>query len=261
LRARREVIVSRALADRYWRGEPVVGKRVRMAPVGPWFTIIGVAGNVRGSGLDQPPDEVIYLPLVVPLGIGQADGRPDPVWTPREIAFVVRTDRDPGLVSPQVERAVRALDPGVPTYGARAMTDVVSQAASRTSFTVLLLGIASGVTLLLGAVGIYGVVSYVVSLRTREVAVRLALGAQPGHVRRTVSRQVMVAAALGISIGVIGATAITRVLGALLFGVSPTDPVSMAGAAGVLAAVAAVASWVPAGRAARLDPAQALRAE
>ncbi len=261
-RARDEVIVSRALAERYWRGEPVVGKRVRTGPVGPWYTVVGVAGNVRGTGLDEPPDEMIYFPVVVALGGGRPGGQMErPLWTPRELAFVARSDRDPAAVSAAVQRAVRVLDPAVPTYAARSMSDILAQAASRTSFTLLLLGIASAVTLVLGAVGIYGVVSYVVSLRTREVAVRLALGAQPVQVRRMVSRQAMVVAGVGIVIGLAGALAVTRVLGALLYGVSPTDPASMVGAVVLLAVVAAAASWVPARRASRLDPARALRGD
>jgi putative ABC transport system permease protein len=263
-RARDEVIVSRALAERYWRGEPVVGKRVRTAPVGPWYTIVGVAGDVRGTALDEPPDELIYFPMVVALGAGRPGAPMDrPSWTPRELAFVTRATAGsgPGLVAAAVQRAARALDPGVPTYAARPMTEVVAQAASRTAFTLMLLGIASAVTLVLGAVGIYGVVSYVVSLRTREVAVRLALGAQPAQVRRMVSRQAMAVAGLGILIGLAGAAGIMKVLGALLYEVSPTDPVSMLVAAAVLATVAAIASWIPSGRAARLDPALALRTE
>ena len=154
---------------------------------------------------------------------------------------------------------MRAREPAVPTYGARSMTDVVTQAASRTSFTLLLLGIAAVVTLVLGAVGIYGVVSYVVSLRTREMAVRLALGAQPAHVRRVVSRQATAVAGAGVVVGLAVAVAITRVLRAILFEVSPTDLTSLVGAAAALMAVASIASWLPARRAARLDPAQALR--
>ena len=257
--ARPEVIVSRALADRYWRGEPVVGKRVRTDPRGQWLTIVGVAADVRGTALDEPPDEVIYLPLVVALGASRAAGSRPVMWSPREIAFVTRSEGNAASVIAAVQRTVRALDPSTPTYGARAMTEVVAQATSRTTFTLLLLGIASAVTLVLGAVGIYGVVSYVVSLRTREVAVRLALGAQPAQVRRMVSRQAMTVAAVGISIGLVGAVGVTRVLSALLYAVSPTDPASLAAAAVLLAAVAAVASWIPARRAALLDPAQALR--
>ena len=260
-RAPREVIVSRALADRYWAGEQAVGKRVRMAPTGAWYTVVGVAGDVRGSGLEQPPDETLYLPLVTALGAAERDTGRETQWTPREVAFVARSAGDPALLAAGVESAVHALDPAVPLYGARAMTEVVAQAAARTSFTLVMLAIASAVALALAAVGIYGVLSYVVSLRTREIAVRIALGARPADVRRMVTRQAVAVAALGTGIGLLGAVVVTRALAALLFGVSPTDPVTMAGAAALLLAVAAVASWLPAHRAAGLDPAQALRAE
>jgi putative ABC transport system permease protein len=262
-RAPREIIVSRSIAARYWGGVRVVGKRARMGPVGDWFTIVGVAGDVHGSGLDQPADETIYLPLVTDVAQPKPnDSAAQPMlWTPREIAFVTRTDRDPASVAAQVERAIRAIDPGVPAYGAHVMSDVVARSAARTTFTLMLLGIASAVALVLGAVGIYGVISYIVSLRGREVAVRLALGARPMDVRRLVSRQAMGLAALGIGVGVVGAIAVTRVLAALLFGISPTDPFALAGAVVVLFAVAVLASWVPARRASQVDPARALRAE
>ena len=260
-RVPREVILSRAVAARYWPGDRAVGKRVRMAPVGEWYTVIGVVGDVRGSGLDQPPDEIVYLPLVVTLG-GMAMGQEPPrAWTPRDVAFVVRVERDAPGVGARAEAAVRALDPDLPTYGARAMTEVVSQSMARTSVTLVLLGIASVVALALGAVGIYGVVSYVVSLRTREIAVRMALGARPVDVRRLVTRQVGAMTTAGIGAGVIGALLATRVIGALLYGVSPVDPMSLAMAVGGLGGVALVASWLPARRAAATDPAQALRAD
>ena len=260
-RAQREVIVSRSVASRYWPRERAIGKRVRMVPAGEWYTIIGVAGDVRGTGLDQPPDETVYLPLVVTLG-GQAMGMDaERLWTARDLGFVVRTGGDPSLTGVQVERAVREVDPDVPAYGARAMTDVVAQAAMRTTLTLMLLGIASVVALVLGSIGIYGVVSYVVSLRTREIAVRLALGARPVDVRRMISRQAAVLVAVGVVVGLAGAVAMTRVLSALLFGVSPVDPVSMLAAAALLACVGVLASWVPARRALALDPARALRAD
>jgi predicted permease len=260
-RAQREVIVSRSVASRYWPRERAIGKRVRMVPAGEWYTIIGVAGDVRGTGLDQPPDEMVYLPLVETLG-GQAMGMDaERLWTPRDLGFVVRTDGDPTLAGMQIERAVREVDPDVPAYGARAMTDVVAQAAVRTTLTLMLLGIASVVALILGSVGIYGVVSYVVSLRTREIAVRIALGARPVDVRRMISRQAAVLVALGVVVGLAGAVAVTRVLSALLFGVSPVDPASLLAAAGLLAVVGVLASWLPARRAAGLDPVRALRAE
>jgi len=259
-RAPREVILSRAVANRYWPGEPVIGKRVRMAPAGAWYTVVGVAGDVRGTALEQPPDEIVYLSLVVALGATDAPGSVETRWTPSEIAFVARSDRNPAAVARSVEAAVRALDPGVPTYGARVMTDILAQASARTSFTLVLLAIASAVALVLGGVGIYGVISYVVSLRTREIAIRLALGALPADVRRMVARQAAGIAAVGIGVGLVGVMMVSRALSAMLFDVSAADPVSLIAAVGVLIGVAGAASWLPARRAARLDPAEALRA-
>ena len=260
-RAAREIVVSRSVADRYWRGASAIGKRVRMAPVGAWYTIVGVAGDVRGTALEQPPDEIIYLPLVVALGATDDAAAVEMRWTPSEVAFVARSDGNPSALALRVQSAVRAIDAGVPTYGARAMTEIVAQAAARTSFTLVLLGIASGVALALGAVGIYGVISYVVSLRTREIAIRLALGAQAGDVRRMVTRQAATVSLVGIAVGLVGALLVMRALEGLLFGVSPTDPLSLIGAAMLLIAVSAGASWLPARRAAALDPAQALRSD
>ena len=253
--------VSRALALRYWPRERAIGKRVRMAPIGAWYTVIGVADDVRGTALEQPPDEIIYLPVVVALRPTADVAKPLTLWSPRYVAFVARSSRDPSRIVARVEGAVRALDPTVPTFGTRLMADVVAGATARTTLTLLLLGIASVVALALGSVGIYGVVSYVVSLRAREIAVRLALGARPTDVRRMISLQASVLIALGIGIGLAAAAAMTRVLAALLFGVDPIDPLTMAGAAVLLALVAAAATWLPAHRASGLDPAQALRAD
>ena len=186
---------------------------------------------------------------------------PERSWTPRDIAFVTGSTGDPATVGGRAERAIRQLDPEVPAYGARSMADVVAQSAARTTLTLTLLGIASLVALALGAVGIYGVISYVVSLRTREIAVRMALGARPVDVQRMVSRQAGVVVGVGIAVGLAGAVALTRVLSALLFEVSPVDPPTMIVAVAILAGVAAIASWVPARRASALDPAQALRAD
>jgi predicted permease len=260
-RAPREVVLSRSVASRYWPKDRAIGKRIRMAPVGEWYTVVGVVGDVRGSGLDQPPDEIVYLPLVVTLG-GQAMGmEPERRWTPRDIAFVARSTGDASAAGARAQAAVSALDPEIPAYGARTMTEVVARSAARTTLTLVLLGIASAVALALGCVGIYGVISYVVTLRTREIAVRMALGARPADVRRMVSRQAGLVIAIGLGVGLAGALTLTRVLGALLFGVGPIDPPTIAGAAGLLAVVAMVASWVPARRAASLDPARALRAD
>jgi predicted permease len=260
-KAPRDLIVSRSVAARYWPRDRVVGKRIRMSPFGEWYTIVGVAGDVRGTALEQPPDEIVYIPMVVTLGRTPMSMEVERQWTPRNLAFVVRANREQATLGVNVEDAIRRIDPEVPAYGARPMATIVSQAAARTSLTLLLLAVASGVALTLGAVGIYGVVAYVVSLRTREIAVRLALGARPIDVRRMIARQAGVVVGVGIGIGLIGAFGLTRVLRALLFDVSPIDPPSMFAAAALLGVVAAVATWVPAHRASALDPAQALRAD
>jgi predicted permease len=261
-RARREVIVSRALAARYWSGgHGAVGRRVRLTPLGAWYTVIGVAGDVRGTALEQQPDETIYLPLVTTPRDLERDTVARATWTPRELAFVVRGRGSVTATSASAESVMRRVAPDIPLYRPRALGDVVAGAAARTAFTLLLLGLASAVALSLGAVGIYGVISYVVSMRAREIALRLALGAQPAEVRRMVSRQALGVAAIGIAVGLVGATAVTRLLAALLFGVSPTDPPTLLGAAALLVVVALVASWLPARRAAGVDPAQALRAD
>lgn len=259
-RARFEVIVTRALAERYFSGGRAVGRRLRLMPDGPWSTIVGVTGHVRGTAFEQPPDETVYLPLVSP-GVAENDPAGAARWTPHELAFVLRGAGDPTDFAARAERALRALDPAIPVYAARPMAEIVSRAGARTYFTLLLLGIASGIALALGAVGIYGVISYVVSLRTREIAVRLALGARQGDVRRMVSRQALGLAAIGIAIGLVGAIALTRFIAKLLFGVRPIDPWTLGGAAALLLAVALIASWLPARRAAGVDPARALRAE
>jgi putative ABC transport system permease protein len=173
----------------------------------------------------------------------------------------VRTSGEPAQLAVPVERAFRGLDSAVPLYRLRPMTEVVAQAAARTSFTLVLLSIASLVALVLGAVGIYGVISYVVSLRTPELAVRLALGAGPGDLQRMVLGQAAAIAMVGVAAGLAGAMAVTRVLSALLFGVAPADVPTLSVASVALLLVALAASWVPARRASVLDPAGVLRAE
>lgn len=254
-----EVIVSRALADRYWPGAPARGKRVRLAPQGPWHTIVGVAGDVRGVALEQPPDEMIYLPLLTAPGNAVGGAAGPARYTPREIAFVVRATGDPSRLAVPIEVALRATDGSVPVYQSRPMTEVVARATARTSLTLALLGVASLVALALGAVGIYGVLSYVVSLRGREIAVRMALGAGPSDVRRMVARQAAAMALAGIAAGIAGALVVMRVLSALLFGVKPTDLPTLFSAAALLLVVALVAAWLPATRAARVNAAAALR--
>jgi predicted permease len=250
-RARPEVIVSQNVARRYWGNEQAVGRHVRIAPNGEWLTVVGVAAGVRGTTLEGPHDEMMYLPLA----------SSDPRWTPRDFAVVVRTAGAPTTVAPAIAHALRRLAPDVPLYGTRPMTEIVTRARARTSFLLLLFATASGLAMALAAVGLFGVSSYVVSLRRSEMAIRLALGARPQQVQRMIVRQGITVAAVGVLVGLIGALATTRALEALLFGVNAIDPATLVVSAAVMIAVAAAANWLPARRAASVDPAQALRTE
>ncbi len=250
----RDVVVSHAFAAKYWKNGEAIGKRIRMFPLDPWSTIVGVVGDVHDDGLDQPPPAVVYIPVTTATAAGAA-------WTPHNVAFVVRSAGDPTAVAAPVRRALTQLAPALPLYRLMPMHDVLVDAMSRTTFTVLLLGLAALIAMAIGATGIYGVIAFLVSLRTREIGVRLALGARPAHVRRMVVRGAVTDAAIGVVAGLVGALLLARVLGDVLFDVSPTDPVTLATAALALLATAVAAAWLPAQRASRLDPAQALRRE
>jgi putative ABC transport system permease protein len=252
--APREVMVSEAFALRYWTAAEAVGKRIRMNPTDPWSTIVGVVGSTHDAGLAKPAVAEVYNQFVSTAANGKA-------WTPRDVAFVLRTSVNAADVSAAVRSAVRSVAPALPVYRLIALRSLLQDAEARTTFTVLLLSIAAVVALVIGTMGIYGVVAFLVALRTREIGLRLALGAQPSDVRRMVVRLALVDAAIGVAVGLGGAVALTRGLSTLLFAVKPTDPVSLAAAGGLLLLTALVASWIPARRAARLDPAIALRDE
>jgi ABC-type antimicrobial peptide transport system permease subunit len=164
-------------------------------------------------------------------------------------------------VYPAIRREIWELDRNLPLVNVRLLSDVVSSAMARTTFTLVMIGAAASVALLLGAIGIYGVISYMVSLRTREIGVRMALGAQSVQVRRMVVRQGLTLASIGVVIGLAAALALSRLIGSLLYGITPHDPATLASVTVGLLVVSAVASWLPAMRAARIDPIEALRAE
>jgi putative ABC transport system permease protein len=251
-----EVVITPALARRFWPGEDPVGKALR--PNGreePYYRVAGVTGELRALGLDQPPTEAVFYP-VLPL-----EGAP--LWSPpRDMRLVVRTTLDrPAELTGAVRRAVAELDPEVPIADVMTMEAAVARSMARVSFTLLLLGIAAAMALVLSAVGIYGVVSYVVGQRRAEIGVRMALGARVAQVGRMVVLQSVRLAALGVVVGLLGAVAVTRLLGALLYGVAPTDPVTLAAVSALLVLLAAAASYAPARRAARVDPAEVLRTD
>ena len=177
------------------------------------------------------------------------------------MSLVVRTSAAPSSLAPAVREAVWSIDPNIPITNIETMRTVLRDATSRAGFTMLMLGIAAGVALLLGAVGLYGVISYGVTQRRQELGVRMALGAPAGRVRSMVVRQGAIVAAVGLAVGFVAALGLTRLMEALLFEVSPTDPPTFGFVVVLLFVVSIVASWIPARRAAAVDPAIALRAE
>ena len=256
------VLVNQALARRYWPGQTALGKRLTQnidlaegaSAETRWRTIVGVVADVRSQAMNQDPTPAIFFPLVE--GVEEADSR-----TPQTLAYMIRTDEEPSALLPAVRETVWRVDPNLPIADVRTMDSVVGDSMARTTFTMVLLGIAAVVALLLGTVGIYAVITYVVTQRTRELGIRLALGAETREVTGMVLKQAALLAGSGIAIGLLGAVALTRLMRALLFGVSATDPVTFVTVSLTLAAVGLLASWLPARRASRTDPAEALRAE
>jgi len=186
----------------------------------------------------------------------------DTLRVARGLGYAIRSDRtgSPGFLD-QVRAAVWDVNPNLPMANVETLQHIFDRSMARTSFTLVMLAIAAAVALLLGAVGLYGVISYIVSQRTREIGVRVALGAQHGDVGRMVLVQGLGLAGIGIGIGLVGAAVLTRLMSALLFGVDPVDLATYAAVAAGVAAVAALASWLPALRATRVDPIEALRWE
>jgi predicted lysophospholipase L1 biosynthesis ABC-type transport system permease subunit len=222
--------------------------------------VIGVVADVRSDGLDQDPLPTVYWPQVT---LAFWEGSPaDQVQVWRGMGFAVRTGRagTAGLLA-DIRDAVWEVSPNLPVRGLRPLSDLMAQSVARTSFTLMLLTVAAGVALLLGIIGVYGVVSYAVSQRTRELGMRLALGARAAEVKGMVLRQGLILSLVGVGLGLALAFALTRLMADLLFGVSPTDPVTFTVVAAALVLVALTASYLPARRAAGVDPIQALRSE
>ncbi|HUQ82634.1 MAG TPA: FtsX-like permease family protein, partial [Gemmatimonadaceae bacterium] len=259
-RAPYEMIVARSFAKHFWPNGSAIGKQIKTGgPESAWSTIVGVVGDVHDRALTEPVDEVIYQPM---LAIVQATpAQPDTVVAENSMTLTIKTAGDPLATFPAIRREIWALDRDLPLVNVRALSTAVSDAMARTTFTLIMIGTAAGMALLLGAIGIYGVISYMVSLRTREIGVRMALGAQRDQVRRMVVRQGLVLAVVGVAIGLAGALALSRLISSLLYGIAPYDPITLATVAGGLLGVSALASWLPAMRAARIDPVEALRAD
>src|SRR5688572_5846027 len=248
---RHVIVISSPLAREYW-GEPAraLGKRIRSYPGDPWREIVGVVGEERDDGLNQPATAIAYWPML------------NETYRWRTMAYAVRSTRvgTPGFLG-ELERAVWAVDPNLPLADVLTLDEIQSRSMSQTSFALVMLGIAASIALCIGVVGIYGVIAYAAAQRTREIGVRMALGAQVGDVRRMFLRHGLALAATGIVLGIGVAVVLTRVMAAFLFGVGPMDPITYAVVSGVLAAIALLATYLPARRASRVDPVIALRAE
>ena len=249
----RGVVISETLATTFWPDQSAVGRMIRrQGGENPW-EVVGVAGNVRFDDVQEEPLAAVYLPVI--------SGTAESLGASYSMDVVVKVGGDPLAMIQGVREALRAVDPRLPMINPRTVETIVEESMASTSFTVLLLGIAAGIALLLGTVGIYGVIAYIVSRRTQEIGVRMALGAPAATVLRGVVGQGMTLTGIGIAIGLLGAWGVSQALGSLLYGVTPTDPLTFATTAGLLAIVSLFATWIPARRAARVDPVEALRSE
>ncbi len=251
----RVVLVNERLAARQWPGEDAVGRRIMLDDVN-WLTVVGVVKNAVRSEWSEAPEDEVYLPA---FQTRELMNSPHPMAA--YLTYVVRTDGDPAALAASLRAAIRSIDPTLPISEVRTMRSIVAQANARARFQMLLLAAFAGAAALLAAVGIYGVMSYAVSKRTREIGVRMALGAEPGQVLRLVVGQGMAVALAGAGAGLVAALLLTRLMASLLYGVGATDPPTYASVAALLLAIALTASWLPARRAAHIDPMKALRSE
>jgi putative ABC transport system permease protein len=240
-------VVNRAAERRFFRDQEALGQEV--AFWGARRLIVGIVGDEKFHGLTEEAPLAVYLPLAQ---APSANGG---------YALLTRTDGDPSALAPEVRVAVRAIDPALAVYGVEPMEDTLAQSVGGQRFTTLVVGLFAALALLLAAIGTHGVLSYTLAQRTREIGVRVALGARPGKVLGLMVWQGLRLTLAGLALGLGAAWAVTRLAQSLLFGVTPTDPLTFATVPLVLTAVALLASYLPARRATRIDPARALRAE
>ena len=246
-------VINRAMAKRYWSDENPVGKRFRLQASGtppPWLTVVGVVGDIHQGGLDTAPVPEFYTPFTQDY---------PPFAVP--LVLFVRTDGNPWRLISEVREQIGAVEKNLPVFAIQTMEDVLAQWLAPRRFNLLLMSVFAGVALALAAVGIYGVVSYSVSQRTRELGVRVALGAQPRDLLALVIRQGLVLAVTGVVMGLVVSFGLTRWLATLLFGISATDPITLASVASLFMLVALFACYLPARRAMKVDPMVALRYE
>jgi putative ABC transport system permease protein len=249
------VIVNEHMATRYWPDGNAIGRRIRFgqstnpqaadSTQNPWITVVGVVGDMRRTGVDMPVRDEVFLPYAQNVA-----------WS---TMVMVRTTADPMTMLPQFRQAVRDIDRDQPIASIRTMDQILSGLIAQRRFSMTLVAGFAILALTLALIGAYGVTSYLVSQRTREIGVRLALGADASQISRLVVREGMVVAGTGVAVGVVGAIATTRLASSLLYGVSARDPITIGSVAAVLLVVSALANYIPARRASRVDPLLALR--
>jgi putative ABC transport system permease protein len=247
-RSRKVGLLSTVTAARLWPGENPIGKRFRMGgDDSPLMEVAGVVGDVRAVSLNKTPSLTVYVPY----------------WQrfQNQASLAVRTSIDPLAASSAIRAAIRQVDRELPVPAFRTMEDIVAESVAQRRFQMSLVLLFAGAAVLLASLGIYGVVSYSVAQRTNEMGIRMALGAQPGNIRRMVLGQSLLPVCAGLLAGVMASVALGRVLGSLLFGVSAWDPATISGVLTLLIAVAATATLPPVRRATRVDPMSALRYE
>jgi len=250
-------IISENMAREMWHDPSrAIGQRIREGMKDSWREIIGVVGDVHSDGPDQTAPTTVYWPMIMDKFWG------NDTFIERRAVFAIRTSRagSESLLT-QIRAAVWSVNKEVPLASVRTMSEIYRGSMARSSFTLVMLAIAGGMALLLGIVGIYGVISYSVSQRTREIGIRIALGAQQSALKTTVVRHGLLLAGVGVVLGLAAAAALTRILASFLFHISPLDPATYCAVSAVLLAAAALASYVPAHRASTVNPVEALRAD
>ena len=254
---RHVTVISDNMAHEMWgSSQAALGKRIRVAPLDHWREIVGVVGDVYDDGVHEPASTIVYWPMMMSKFWGNER------WAARSLTYVLRSERtSTESFLTQVRQAVWSVNGSLPLALVRTLQEVYERSMARTTFALVMLAIAGGMALLLGLIGIYGVISYAVSQRTREIGIRMALGIDHKCVKRMFVQHGFVLAAIGIVVGVGVAAGVTRLMASLLFQVSPLDGTTYSAVSLVLATAAVLASYLPARRAAALDPVEALRAE